>query len=224
MTSRRRFPDPRRAPADGLLAVGVDLSPDVLVEAYAHGIFPWFSDDRGPTLWWCPDPRTVLFPERLRVSRSLARRLRRGDYAVTYDAAFRAVIAACAKPREPNDGTWITPRMQRAYCRLHQAGFAHSVEAWRNGELVGGLYGVVLGSMFFGESMFAAETDASKVALAHLAQRLRASRFELIDCQLPNPHLASLGAQAMPRSHFLDRIERNRGRPTLPGSWNANAC
>ena len=224
MTSRRRFPDPRRGPADGPIAVGGDLSPDVLVDAYAHGIFPWFTDDRGPPLWWCPDPRAVLFPEQLRVSRSLARRLRRGDYAVTFDAAFPAVIAACAKPREPNDGTWITPRMQRAYCRLHQAGFAHSVEAWRNGKLAGGLYGVVLGSMFFGESMFAAETDASKVALAHLARRLRASRFELIDCQLPNAHLASLGARTMPRSHFLDRLERNRMRPTLPGLWNANAC
>lgn len=222
MTPRRRFPNPREGPADGPIAVGGNLSPDILIEAYAHGIFPWFNDDRGPVMWWSPDPRAVLFPKRLHVSRSLARRLRRGDYAVTFDAAFQAVIAACAKPREPHDGTWITPRMQCAYVRLHQAGFAHSVEAWRHGELAGGLYGVALGRMFFGESMFAAQADASKVALVHLARRLSARRFELIDCQLPNSHLASLGAETMPRARFLDRLERNRSRPTLPGPWRVH--
>ena len=161
----------------------------------------------------------VLFPERLKVSRSLGRRLRRGDYAITMDTAFAAVVQGCAAPREPGDGTWITPGMRAAYARLHALGFAHSVEAWDAGGLAGGLYGVSLGSMFFGESMFSRRTDASKAALATLVARLEGWGFELIDCQLPNAHLSSLGAEPMSRDEFLDRLAHNRTRTTRRGAW-----
>ena len=222
--SESPFPDPRQAPADAPLAAGGDLSPALLLHAYAHGIFPWFEDDAGPVLWWSPDPRAVLFPERMRTSRSLARRLRRGDYAVTFDGAFEEVTAACAQPRPKQAGSWITPAMQTAYARLHALGFAHSVEAWQDGCLAGGLYGVSMGRMFFGESMFTRRTDASKVALAHLAQQLHAWRFELIDCQLENSHLASLGAEPMPRADFLHRIAANRRHATRRGPWQRSAA
>ena len=217
--ARSPFPDPRHAPAAAPLAAGGDLSPALLLHAYARGIFPWFDDDDGPVLWWSPDPRTVLFPDRMRVSRSLRRRLRREDYAVTFDTAFEQVIAACAAPRGGQNGSWITPAMQAAYTRLHALGFAHSVEAWRDGRLAGGLYGVSLGRMFFGESMFTAQTDASKVALAHLAETLRHWRFELIDCQIDNAHLASLGAEPLPREHFLERLTDNGHHATRRGRW-----
>ena len=213
------FPDPRTGPADRPLATGGDLSAERLLAAYDHGIFPWFDDDRGPLLWWSPDPRAVLFPDRLRVSRSLGRRLRRGDYAVTMDTAFAAVIQGCALPRESGGGTWITPGMRAAYQRLHALGFAHSVEAWDGQGLAGGLYGVSLGGMFFGESMFSRRTDASKAALAALAERLGGWGFELIDCQLPNAHLSSLGAESMARDEFLDRLARNQARATRRGAW-----
>lgn len=214
------FPDPRHAPATAPLAQGGDLSPDLLLHAYAHGIFPWFDDDAGPVLWWCPDPRAVLFPERMHVSKRLARRLRRGEFRVTFDRAFGQVVAACAKPRPGQTGSWITPAMQAAYVRLHALGFAHSAEAWRGSRLAGGIYGVSLGRMFFGESMFAAETDASKVAFAHLARQLKAWRFELIDCQLETSHLMSLGAETLPREDFLRRLARNRRPPTRRGPWH----
>ena len=217
--ARSPFPDPRHAPADAPLAAGGDLSPALLLHAYARGIFPWFDDDDGPVLWWSPDPRTVLFPDRMRVSRSLRRKLRRGDYAVTFDTAFEQVIAACAAPRGGQAGSWITPAMQAAYTRLHALGFAHSVEAWRDGRLAGGLYGLSLGRMFFGESMFTAQTDASKVALAHLVETLRHWRFELIDCQIDNAHLASLGAESLPREHFLERLAGNGRHATRRGRW-----
>lgn len=213
------FPDPRTGPADAPLARGGDLSAERLLAAYDHGIFPWFDDDRGPLYWWSPDPRAVLFPGRLRVSRSLARRLRRGDYAVTMDRAFAAVVAGCAAPRESGGGTWITPGMRAAYQRLHALGFAHSVEAWDGQGLAGGLYGVSLGGMFFGESMFSRRTDASKAALAALVERLAGWGFELIDCQLPNAHLSSLGAEPMARDEFLDRLAGNRARATRRGAW-----
>ena len=219
IAARSPFPDPRHAPAEGPLAVGGDLSPALLLHAYARGIFPWFDDDAGPVLWWSPDPRTVLFPERMKVSRSLRRRLRRGDFAVTFDTAFEQVIAACAAPRPGQDGSWITPAMQAAYVRLHALGFAHSVETWHEGCLAGGLYGVSLGRMFFGESMFAAQTDASKVALAYLVNELRRWRFELIDCQIDNAHLASLGAEALPRERFLERVAANGRHATRRGRW-----
>ena len=213
------FPDPRTGPADAPLAMGGDLSAERLLAAYGHGIFPWFDDDRGPVLWWSPDPRAVLFPDRFRVSRSLARRLRRGDYAITMDTAFAAVVNGCAAPRESGDGTWITPGMRAAYQRLHALGFAHSVEAWDGRDLVGGLYGVSLGDMFFGESMFSRRTDASKAALAALVAQLRRWGFELIDCQLPNAHLSSLGAERLARDEFLDRLADNRVRTTRRGAW-----
>lgn len=213
------FPDPNGAPANGLVAVGGDLGPERLMEAYAHGIFPWFNDDRQPVLWWSPDPRAVVEPKALHVSRRLARRLRRREFDVTLDAAFEDVVAGCAAPRRQQAETWITPRMRSAYGRLHEAGFAHSVDVWRDGELVGGLYGISIGRMFFGESMFSAATDASKVALATLAQVLHRWRFTLIDCQIMNDHLCSLGVTAMPRRRFLHLVAANNAHPTRRGPW-----
>lgn len=212
---------------NGLLAVGGDLSPRRLLEAYAHGVFPWFDDDEGPILWWCPDPRCVLFPDELKVSRSLRKRLKSGRFDVTFDAAFPAVIQACRAPRRSQgrltSGTWITEGMEHAYRRFNELGYAHSVECWHGGELVGGLYGVSLGAMFFGESMFTRETDASKVALVHLVGLARGWDFSLIDCQIANPHLESLGARLIPRSDFLARLGDNRKLPTRRGSWHQEA-
>ena len=212
------FPDPRYASREGLVAIGGDLSPEILLSAYGHGIFPWFDDDRGPVLWWSPDPRAVFAPTDMKISRSLARRLRRGDYAVTMDTDFPAVVENCAAPRK-GGGTWITPAMRQAYVQLAELGFAHSVETWHAGELVGGLYGVSLGRMFFGESMFSRRPDASKVALAHLSRQLAAWDFELIDCQMVNDHLTSLGARPMPRTEFLDRLDQNRRHSTRSHPW-----
>ena len=214
----RAFPDPRHASREGLVAIGGDLSPERLLSAYGHGIFPWFDDDRGPVLWWSPDPRAVLAPAELKISRSLRKRLRRSDYSVTMDTDFAAVVAGCAAPRS-GGGTWITPAMRSAYVMLAELGFAHSVETWCDGDLVGGLYGVSLGRMFFGESMFSKRSDASKVALAHLARQLTAWEFELIDCQIINDHLQSLGARPMPRGEFLDRLARNLRISTRRHRW-----
>jgi len=231
--SEMRFPPLRAARADGLLAVGGDLSEARLVAAYRRGIFPWY-ESGGPPLWWSPDPRCVLFPQRLKVSRSLARRLRRGDFDFTLDAAFARVISACAAPRAgkrgggggdgggDGGGTWLTADMMRAYTALHRRGIAHSAEAWRGGpggELVGGLYGVALGGVFFGESMFSRESDASKVALAQLVERLRAWGFALIDCQVTSPHLLRLGAEEMPRAEFIARLQAALKLPGKPGNW-----
>ena len=213
------FPDPSGAPAHGLVAVGGDLAPERLMDAYAHGIFPWFNDDREPVLWWSPDPRAVVEPNALHVSRRLARRLRRREFAVTLDTAFEDVVAGCAAPRRERSETWITPRMQTAYGQLHDAGLAHSVDVWRDGELVGGLYGISIGRMFFGESMFSAATDASKVALATLAQVLDQWRFSLIDCQIMNDHLRSLGVVGMARRRFLRLVAANNVHPTRRGRW-----
>lgn len=186
----------------GLLAAGGDLSPERLEAAYRRGIFPWFS--RGePILWWSPDPREVLFPDRIHVSRSLGKTLRSGRYRVTQDQAFEAVVQACAAPRARSPGTWILPAMRAAYLALHRRGIAHSVETWHGEELVGGLYGVRVGSVFCGESMFSRATDASKVALATLAAGAAAQGIRLIDCQLENPHLRSLGSQSIPRAEFV---------------------
>lgn len=189
----------------GLLAAGGDLSPDRLREAYRRGIFPWYSPGQ-PLLWWSPDPREVLFPERMHVSRSLARRLRRGEYRVTWDSAFAAVIAACAAARGPEVGTWITAEMQAAYVELHRLGTAHSIEVWLGDDLVGGLYGVATGRVFSGESMFSRRDDASKVALAWLAGHGGAQGFALIDCQMPSAHLRSLGSEPMPRHRYLEYL------------------
>ncbi len=190
---------------NGLLAAGADLSVTRLTDAYRHGIFPWFSDGQ-PVLWWSPDPRMVLFPGELKVSRSLRKRLARDDYEVRFDTAFEPVMRACAAPRGEDGGTWITEEMIQAYCALHAAGLAHSVETWMAGELVGGLYGVALGRMFYGESMFARVTDASKIALVHLVRRLAQRNFGVIDCQMATAHLASLGARELPRAEFTRRV------------------
>lgn len=215
-----RFPPVELASPEGLLAVGGDLRAERLLEAYRHGIFPWYNPDQ-PILWWSPDPRAVLFPSNLRVSRSLGKTLRRKKFEVTLDKNFRDVIWQCAQPRaqHPGHGTWITPEMIEAYCVLHERGLAHSVEAWMDGKLVGGLYGVALGGAFFGESMFSRETDASKTAFVHLVRQLELWGFVLVDCQLPSEHLSSLGAQEIRRHDFMDRLERALHLPERSGRW-----
>jgi leucyl/phenylalanyl-tRNA--protein transferase len=214
------LPDPSQALGEpnGLLAAGGSLEPEWLLESYRRGIFPWFEGGQ-PILWWSPDPRTVLRPDEYRVSRSLAKRLRRGEYEVTADRAFDAVIRACAEPRRYTDSTWITPLMIDAYNRLHEIGWAHSFEAWRGDELAGGLYGISIGRVFFGESMFARHTDASKVAFSRAIEFLQTRAIELIDCQLPSAHLSSLGAGSMPRAEFLALLERATTPVGEPGSY-----
>ncbi len=200
------FPPPEFAEPEGLLAVGGDLSSSRLLLAYSTGIFPWFSEDE-PILWWSPDPRCILDPAELKISRSLAKTLRQGRFRTSFDEAFPAVVAACADSRRKHEaGTWITHDMLQAYERLHRLGFAHSVECWQGDELVGGLYGVCLGRCFFGESMFHRSTDASKVALVTLVRWMEEKGWGLIDCQVPNPHLVSLGAKEIPRREFLRRL------------------
>jgi leucyl/phenylalanyl-tRNA---protein transferase len=215
-----RFPPVSRAlrSPNGLLCAGGDLSPRRIVEAYSHGIFPWFSEG-DPILWWSPDPRMVLFPGELKVSRSLRKTLARGLYETRIDTAFRAVIEECAQPRDGQGGTWIVPEMVEAYSRLHRLGFVHSVESWREGELVGGLYGVALGKVFFGESMFSHAADASKVALVKLVERLRGAGFRLIDCQQATAHLASLGAREIPRAQFATLVRESIQYPPSGERW-----
>jgi leucyl/phenylalanyl-tRNA--protein transferase len=198
------FPDPDSAldDPDGLLAIGGDLSEARLLAAYKAGIFPWYQDEQ-PILWWCPDPRAVLFPAELHISRSLRRTIKRDPFTVSVDVDFAAVIAACAADRRAT-GTWITAEMEAAYCRLHDNGHAHSVEIWQNGKLVGGVYGVTIGGMFFGESMFSRETDASKVALVQLVATCIANTVELIDCQIASAHLTTLGSRQITRREFLN--------------------
>jgi leucyl/phenylalanyl-tRNA--protein transferase len=207
---------------NGLLAMGGDLSVERLLDAYRHGIFPWFNPGE-PILWWSPDPRMVLVPDEIRVTRSLARRIRNGGFEVRVDTAFADVMRACAGPRDGTDGTWISPAMVTAYTRLHQAGYAHSVETWHDGELVGGLYGVAIGRMFYGESMFSRMADASKVALVRLARQLQRWEFGLIDCQMETPHLASLGARTLPRAEFTTRLAELVNLPHHPGPWHFDA-
>ena len=191
---------------NGLLAAGGDLSPERLLAAYRSGIFPWYNEGE-PILWWSPDPRMVLFPDELKISRSLAKRLKNPDYKVRFDTAFREVMLACASAqRRGQAGTWITEDIINGYCKLHELGFAHSAETWINGKLVGGLYGVAIGKMFYGESMFHHVTDASKIAFVHLVQRLQQQGFGMIDCQMKTPHLASLGAREIPRSEFSQKL------------------
>jgi leucyl/phenylalanyl-tRNA---protein transferase len=190
---------------NGLLAAGGDLSPKRLLDAYRHGIFPWFSEGE-PILWWSPDPRMVLVPGELRVTRSLAKTLRNRDYEVRLDTAFAGVVAGCAAPRPDQPGTWITPEMRAAYHRLHSLGYAHSVETWIDGALAGGLYGVAIGRMFYGESMFSRARDASKIAFVHLVAFLAERGFGIIDCQMHTAHLESLGACEIPRADFARRV------------------
>ena len=197
------LPDTSRALAEpnGLLAVGGALTPEWLVHAYRHGVFPWYSAEQ-PILWWAPDPRAILMPAEFRVSRSLARSIRNRGYVTRIDAAFEAVVAACAGPRRGGAGTWITDEMRDAYVELYRRGLAHSIETWQEDRLVGGLYGVAIGRVFFGESMFTRERDASKVALERLTHECLRLDVALIDCQLPSPHLASLGSRNLPRRDF----------------------
>ena len=210
------FPDPAMAESepDGLLAVGGDLHPRRLIGAYRQGIFPWYNPGQ-PILWWSPDPRMVLFPGRLHVSRSLRKVLRRQRFRITFDQDFAGVIRRCAAPRPGQSGTWITPEMERAYQRLHEMGVAHSVEAWQAGELVGGLYGLAQGRVFFGESMFSFVSNASKAAFATLVECLQTLDWALIDCQVHTDHLASLGAEPIPRARFLELLAANLA-PDLP--------
>lgn len=204
---------------NGLLAAGGDLSAERLVQAYRHGCFPWYQDGQ-PILWWSPDPRTVLFPNELHVSRSLRKLLRQAHYQVTFDQAFTSVIQACAAPRDYADGTWITMSMQRAYLELHRRGIAHSVEVWRDQQLVGGLYGLAIGQLFFGESMFSREDNASKVGFVTLVEQLNAWGFVLVDCQMPTQHLHSFGARAIARSDFADYLKRHLDQSTS-ANWLA---
>lgn len=214
------FPSPALMDcAGGPIAVGGDLSPRRLLLAYSMGIFPWYSEGM-PILWWCPDPRLVLFPSELRISRSLRQRIRRGQFKVTLDEAFEGVMRACSETHARKHGeTWINEDMIRAYSHLHGMGFAHSVEAWHEGELVGGLYGIAMGRAFYGESMFALRTDASKVALATLVQRLEQWGFEFVDCQVRTGHLVSLGAREITLSEFTSLLDRALDMPGRPGSW-----
>ncbi|MCG8587740.1 MAG: leucyl/phenylalanyl-tRNA--protein transferase [Proteobacteria bacterium] len=216
------FPPPSEAEPEGLLAVGGDLSPERLLEAYARGIFPWF--DELPILWFSPDPRYVLRPEDARVGRSLRRALARAPFDIAFDRDFESVVRACAEtPRPEQEGTWITPDMVAAYTELHRRGFAHCVSAYAGGELVGGLYGVSLGAAFFGESMFAHQPDASKIAFVYLCRQLVTWGFHFVDCQVETPHLVRFGAEPWPRPRFLDALERALAEPTRRGSWSAAA-
>jgi leucyl/phenylalanyl-tRNA--protein transferase len=215
-----RFPPVELASPEGLLAVGGDLRAERLLEAYRHGIFPWYNPGQ-PILWWSPDPRAVLFPSNLKVARSLRKTLRRKEFDVSLDTAFRDVMQHCTLPRpgNPAGGTWITPEMIEAYAVLHARGFAHSVESWREGKLVGGLYGVTMGNAFFGESMFSRETDASKVAFVHLVRQLERWGYAFIDCQISSAHLFSLGAEEIRRQDFMARLEQALKQPDRPGCW-----
>jgi len=215
------FPDVEMAERepDGLLAVGGDLSVTRLINAYRRGIFPWFGDG-DPILWWSPDPRTALFPDRLRISRSLRKTLRKARFGATMDRDFDAVITACAQPRAADGGTWLVPAMVAAYKRLHRQGLAHSVEIWHDDILAGGLYGVAIGRVFFGESMFTRISDASKVALVHLCRTLLDRGFRLIDCQVLTGHLIRMGAEQIPRAHFIRMLDRWCPLPDWRGTWD----
>ena len=213
------FPPAEEAESDGLLAVGGDLTKKRLLAAYRLGIFPWYEVGQ-PILWWCPDPRLVLFPEDLKISRSLGKVLRKEEFEIRFDSSFENVIKACANVRtEQGKDTWIIPEMQQAYTELHQEGYAHSVESWRNGELVGGLYGISLGQCFFGESMFSTVNDSSKVALVALAEFSKQVGIKIIDCQMTTQHLLSLGAQEIDRKSFLRKLNQYLEKPDIKGPW-----
>jgi len=216
------FPPPHLAEKNGLLGVGGDLREERLLLAYSIGIFPWYSEGE-PILWWSPDPRLVLFLDKLKISRSLKQTIKKGIYRVTMDEAFENVIKECAQVHLTKDGnTWITSEMIDAYIRLHKSGYAHSVEVWNKEELSGGLYGVSLGKAFFGESMFTKKTDASKVALVYLVRHLKNWNFDFIDCQVPTQHLIRMGACEIPRSEFLQLLRKALTAPTIRGKWNVS--
>jgi len=217
------FPHPSLADKDGLLAYGGDLSVDRLLLAYTNGIFPWYSDD-SPILWWFTDPRMVLFPEKLKISDSFKQSIKSRKFTVTFDNCFDKVVENCARsPRQGDNGTWITNEMKEAYSGLHKEGFAHSVETWTNGELVGGLYGVSLGRVFYGESMFYKVTDASKVALFYLVQLLKWWNFMVIDAQQDTPHLRKMGAELIPGNDFLKILEKSSEYSSKRGKWDIDS-
>ncbi|NOQ16677.1 MAG: leucyl/phenylalanyl-tRNA--protein transferase [Methyloprofundus sp.] len=203
---------------DGLLAAGGCLSAQRLINAYANGIFPWYSEE-DPILWWSPDPRLVIFPDQLHISKSLHKTMRKQHFHISYDKAFPDVIAACSNPRADEAGTWLSPEMQTAYIHLHQQGHAHSIEVWSDDKLVGGLYGVSIGQMFFGESMFHTETNASKIAFVTLIKQLTAWGYQLIDCQVHSNHLVSLGAEEIPRHHFISLLKKYRELMPNKQAW-----
>ncbi len=218
-----QFPDPNQAldEPDGLLAAGGDLTVEWLLTAYSFGIFPWFNSDEEPIYWWSPKTRGVIKPGQMRITRSLRKRIRNASFRISADENFDKVIECCAStPRNDQTGTWITQRMQSAYHALFQRGVAHSVEVWQDDKLVGGLYGIALGQMFFGESMFSQTPDASKVAFYHLQKYLLAENYSLIDCQMMNPHLETLGVRPMARAEFLAQLRTNRDKPTKVGTWS----
>lgn len=213
------FPHPELANEDGILAIGGDLSPQRLLIAYENGIFPWFNPT-DPIMWWSPDPRFVLYPNRIKVAKSMRSYFNQNKYQVTYDTVFEQVITACQQTRRKRGGgTWITDSMLQAYCQLHEMGYAHSVEVWQGEDLVGGLYGISLGRCFFGESMFARATNASKFGFISLVRQLETLDFWLIDCQQRTDHLASLGGEDMPRKDFLNLLERNTLEVSIVGKW-----
>lgn len=219
LSHQLEFPPAWLARPDGLLCIGGDLSCERLLLAYQNGIFPWFSENE-PILWWSPDPRLVLFPSQIKISRSLGKKIKKNRFYITIDQAFEQIIQACARPRKhPDEGTWLVDEMVTAYIDLHKKGYAHSVEAWHQDRLVGGLYGVSLGCSFFGESMFSLEPDASKVALVALARHLDAYGFDIIDCQVTTDHLRQMGAVEISRNRFLDILSRSIRRQPDPGIW-----
>lgn len=219
LSEKIAFPAPCLAREDGLLAVGGDLSQERLILAYTLGIFPWFSD-KEPIMWWSPDPRLVLYPARIKVSKTLKKIIKKGLFHTTMDTAFEQVITSCAQIRiQKSENTWIVEDMIDAYCKLHRSGFAHSVEAWHDGRLAGGLYGVSLGGCFFGESMFTRISNASNVALVALAEHLEGLSFDMIDCQIATEHLFRFGAEMIPGDHFLKKLEKSLDTPTRTGRW-----
>lgn len=219
LSERLDFPPAWLARSDGLLCIGGDLSAQRILLAYENGIFPWFSENE-PILWWSPDPRLVLFPENINVSKSLKKKIKKNFFHLTIDHAFEETILSCAKPRRKEyAGTWLVEEMIEAYLQLHKLGYAHSIETWREDRLVGGLYGICLGGIFFGESMFSFETDASKIALTALARHLKQHRFDLVDCQVTTNHLLSMGATEITRNTYLDIIQRSIKRKDIPNVW-----
>jgi len=207
---------------DGLLAIGGDLSPERLLMAYRNGIFPWYNAEE-PILWWCPNPRSVLFPDQFKLSRSLRKTRAKTTYTITIDTAFSEVINACCEARKDQPGTWITAEMRSAYCEMHKLGYAHSIECWDNDQLIGGLYGMSIGQVFFGESMFSRKTDSSKLAFAYLVDKLKEWDFTLIDCQVKTAHLTSLGAEDIPREQFIKLLHRWCSTSPKPIAWSASA-
>jgi len=213
------FPSPHLASKNGLLAVGGDLSQKRLLLAYRRGIFPWFSNNE-PILWWSPDPRLVLYPHEIRISKTLNKIIKKNMFDVTMDLAFNQVISQCAQVRlEKNEGTWINNDMIHAYCKLYDSGFAHSVEVWHQGDLAGGLYGISIGNCFFGESMFTRVSNASNVGFVKLLEYLRELSFDMIDCQVYTEHLTRFGARQIPRTQFLNQLEKSLTAPTRKGKW-----